>query len=137
MIRVLVVADRGAALAAITGSLCRLAHVDIAAYASGRARIDAIVGAVGPDVVVIDELRRPGAAETRIAEAVGAAPQTPVLGLSERADGPWTMAALRAGATAVVPRDLEPHALATVLSEVLGAARMQQPASTNIERSAA
>jgi DNA-binding NarL/FixJ family response regulator len=42
-----------------------------------------------------------------------------VIGLVERPDAGWIVEGLRAGATAVVPRDLDPSTLALVLDEAL------------------
>jgi DNA-binding NarL/FixJ family response regulator len=137
MIRTLVVADSGSVLSAITGSLCDLEHVDIVAYASGRTQLTAIVQAVGPDVVLIDEMRRPGLALERIEEARSAQPLAAIVGLTDRPDSAWIVPALQAGATAVVPRDLEPQTLGLVLREALAAPRLQHPIPTTTERSAA
>jgi two-component system nitrate/nitrite response regulator NarL len=121
MIRTLVVADSGSVLAAMTSTLCRLEQVDIVAYASGRSHLDAIVRAIGPDVALIDEMRKPGQALARIAEVRAAQPFAAVVGLTDRPDGAWVAEALRAGATAVVPRDLAPETLGLVLREALDA----------------
>jgi DNA-binding NarL/FixJ family response regulator len=137
MIRTLVVADSGSVLAAITSSLCRLEHVDIVAYASGRAHLDAVVRAAGPDVVLVDEMRRPGQSLERIAEIRAAEPLAKVVGLTDRPDSTWVAEALRAGATAVVPRDLAPETLGLVLREALGTPQMQQQFSISSERNAA
>jgi DNA-binding NarL/FixJ family response regulator len=137
VIRTLIVADAGSVLAAITSSMCRLEHVDIVAYASGRTRVDQVVGAVGPDVVLVDEMRRPGQALERIAEVRAAAPLAAVVGLTDRPDSSWVAEALRAGATAVVPRDLAPETLGLVLGEALSSPQMKHHVSTSTERSAA
>lgn len=118
MIRLLVVADSGAVMSAITQSLSRLRGVEIVAYASGRARLDAVVRAVGPDVVLIDEMRRSGRAAERIAEVRGALPGAGVIGLTDRLESPWAIDALRAGASTVVPCDLDASTLEAVLREV-------------------
>ena len=119
MIRVLVVADAGDVLARVTASLCRLDSVDIVAYASGRTPVDAIVRAVGPDVVMVDEMCWPGLALARVEETRVAAPSAVIVGLVERPDAGWIVEGLRAGAAAVVPRDLEAETLRLVLQEAL------------------
>jgi DNA-binding NarL/FixJ family response regulator len=118
MIRLLVVADSGAVMSAITQSLHRLRGVEIVAYASGRARLDAVVQAVDPDIVLIDEMRRSGTAAVRIAEVRGALPGAGVIGLTDRLESPWAIDAMRAGASTVVPCDLDPTTLEAVLREV-------------------
>ena len=118
MIRALVVADSGAVMSAVTQSLHRLRGVEIVAYASGRARLDAVVRAVGPDVVLIDEMRRSGTAAVRIAEVRDALPSAAVIGLTDRLESSWVIDAMRAGASTVVPCDLDPTTLEAVLREV-------------------
>jgi DNA-binding NarL/FixJ family response regulator len=68
-----------------------------------------------------------GLALNRIQEIRAAQPDVAVLGLSDR-DADWVIAGLRAGANAVVPRDLQPATLALVLREVTGGA----PATTEM-----
>jgi DNA-binding NarL/FixJ family response regulator len=119
MIRALVVADSGTAMASITASLSSLLHVEIAGYASGRARLAAVVEAVMPEVVLIDEMRHPGQALERIAEMHALQPGVAVIGLADGPESAWVGAALRAGATAVVPRGLEAATLGLVLREAL------------------
>jgi DNA-binding NarL/FixJ family response regulator len=119
VIRALVIADSGVVMSQITTTLWRLGNVDIVAHANGRAPVDAMVRAVGPDVVLIDEMAWTGLALARIAEVREAAPLAAVVGLAERPDAPWVLSGLRAGAAAVVPRGLEPATLGLVLDEVL------------------
>jgi DNA-binding NarL/FixJ family response regulator len=122
MIRVLVVADCGEVLSRITGVLCRLDRVDIVAYASGRAPVGAIVRAVAPDVVMVDEMCWAGLALARVHEIRETDPGVVIIGLVERPDAGWIVEGLRAGAAAVVPRDLEPETLDLVLREELAPA---------------
>lgn len=117
MIRVLVVADSGAAMAAVTNSLYDIAGVDIAGFASGRACVEGVVRAVDPDVVVVDQMGWTGLALNRIREIRAASPGAVVLGLSDR-EADWIIDGLRAGANAVVPRGLQPATLALVLREL-------------------
>jgi DNA-binding NarL/FixJ family response regulator len=119
MIRVIVVADAGPVHAAITASLRELADVDIVAFAHGRAPLAPLVRAHVPDVVLLDEMHRPGLALERIAELRSAAPGLAVVGLADRSDSLWVVAALRAGAAAAVPRDLHAGTLHQVLVEAI------------------
>jgi DNA-binding NarL/FixJ family response regulator len=122
MTRTLVVADSGAVMAAVTAKLCHLENVEIVAYASGHAHVDAIVRATAPDVVLIDEMCWPGLALARVAETRAAWPPAVIIGLAEHPDTSWVLDGLRAGAAAVVPRDLDAAMLALVLREALAAA---------------
>lgn len=135
MTRVLIVADSGADMAALTGTLARLVSVDIVAYASGAAPIGAIVTAARPDVVLVDEMPHTPRAALRIAEASAASSRPGVVGVTERVEGGWAPDALRAGADAVVPREIAPGALGLVLAEVV--AERDAGAAPLIERGAA
>jgi DNA-binding NarL/FixJ family response regulator len=119
MIRVLVIADSGAAMAAITGSLARLPEVNIVGYASGLARVDRILHSTPVNIVFVDEMGRPGLAAARVAEIRGTHPHAAIVGLTARPESRWAADGLQAGAAAVVPRDLAPGTLATVLHDVL------------------
>jgi DNA-binding NarL/FixJ family response regulator len=123
MIRALIVADDGAVLAALTATLSQLERVQIAAYASGRAPVDRVVGAVAPDVVLVDEMCWSGFALARIAEARAVDPLAAIVGIAHRADADWILDGLRAGASAVVPRDLPPETFWQLLRETLAAQR--------------
>jgi DNA-binding NarL/FixJ family response regulator len=119
VIRTLVIADASTSRASLTGALCSLPEVDIVAHASGSAPVGPIVTAIRPDVVFVDELRWVGEAVARVREVRLAHPAAVVIGLVERPDAGWIVDGLRAGATAVVPRDLDPTTLALVLDEAL------------------
>jgi DNA-binding NarL/FixJ family response regulator len=136
MIRVLVVADSGSAMAAITASLSGILEVDIVGYANGGTHVAPIVRAASPDIVLVDEMHWPPLALARIDEACSAGAGVHVVGLAESPDAGWVLDALRAGAATVVPRGLDAATLATVLRDVLrdGAPRRATPPT---ERSAA
>jgi DNA-binding NarL/FixJ family response regulator len=119
MIRTLVVADSGPAMASITASLSTLLHVEIVGYASGRAPVAAVVHSLVPDVVLVDQMRHASRALERITETRACEPGVAVVGLAERPESLWMGDALHAGANAVVPRDLDGATLALVLDEVL------------------
>jgi DNA-binding NarL/FixJ family response regulator len=123
MMRTLIVAGDGRVLAELTSVLREIPTVDIAAYANGRARIDRIIEALHPDVVIVEEMRRPALAVTRIADAHAADPACVIIGLTEGADASWAADGLRAGASAVVPRDLSANVMQQVLVEAIAAGR--------------
>jgi DNA-binding NarL/FixJ family response regulator len=124
-IRVLVVADSGAAMSGVTASLAQSASVEIIAYANGRAPLDRILAATKPDVVLIDEMRRPGLAAARVAETLAGDPLAVIVGTAQSPDSTWMVEGLRRGASAVIPRDLPPEPLTRVLGEVLAAAALR------------
>ena len=119
MIRALVIADSSPTRTSITGALCAISAVDIVAHASGTAPVGTLVETIRPDVVFVDELRWVGEAVARVREVRAAHAEAVVIGLVERPDAGWIVDGLRAGATAVVPRDLDPTTLALVLDEAL------------------
>jgi DNA-binding NarL/FixJ family response regulator len=135
MIRVLVVADSGEAMAAITAPLSRLQHVDIVAFASGRSPIGRLVGHADPDVVLVDEMRWPGLAPARIAEIRAAAPRAAVVGVTPGPQPDWAGQGVLAAAEAVVTRTCESGVLAHVLQDVLR--ERTAPRNQTTERSAA
>jgi DNA-binding NarL/FixJ family response regulator len=119
VISALVIADSPTVMAAIAASLCRLDDVDIVAHASGRAPAGAIVRALVPDLVLVDEMDSVDLALTRVAEIRAAHPLAVILGVAERPDSQWVVTGMGAGAAAVVPRELEPATLQLVLDEAL------------------
>jgi DNA-binding NarL/FixJ family response regulator len=119
VIRVLVIGESHPVRANLTRALCRIEDVDIVAHARGRNSVFTLVDTLRPDVVFVDELLWSGHSVARVREALAAYPPTVVIGLVERPDAGWIVEGLRAGATAVVPRDLEPTTLALVLDEAL------------------
>jgi DNA-binding NarL/FixJ family response regulator len=121
--RVLVVADSGAVMAVVTRALSRLDDVEIVGYASGSARVDRLVRSIRPDVVLVDEMRRPGPALERLGEARDAG--TVVVGLTAGFGSAWAVEALHAGALAAVPRDLRGEVLDRVLREAIDARNEQ------------
>jgi DNA-binding NarL/FixJ family response regulator len=137
MIRVVVVADSGIAMSTLTQLLVRIPRVEIAAYASGTSHVDEVVRAVQPDLVLVHEMDRPGAALRRIAETRRAHPPAAVLGLSSLPSSRWVAEALRAGATAVVPADLDAATLDIVLREMLAASAPVARHDSAVARSAA
>jgi DNA-binding NarL/FixJ family response regulator len=119
MTRVVLVADSGPVMAALTQSLCAMRDVEIARHASGRAPIGALVGPVAPDLAIVDEMSWFGLALARVAEIREAAPNAVVIVLAHRPLRASRAQALRAGATSVLPRDLDPVALGFAVREVL------------------
>lgn len=135
MIRALVVADSGAVMAALTELLWDMPGVEISAFASGRSDVGDLVAAADPDVVLVDEMTWFGLAVQRISEVHAAQPARAIVGLASRADAEWVLAGLRAGARAVVPRDLNPATLSLVLRDAVTAS--SSPAEPELLRSAA
>jgi len=119
MIRTIVIADTGAAMARITDSLNEGGNVELVRYAGGRCHVDALVRAHRPDLVIIAEVRRPCLALARIAEARRAAPGCAVIVLAAWSTGGWLAEALRVGAAAVLPADVSARTLHMVIGEVL------------------
>lgn len=119
MTRVLLVADSGPVMAALTESLWAMRDVVIARHASGRAPVGAVAAPLAPDLAVVDEMAWYGLALARVAEIRAAAPHAVVVVLAHRPLRAFRAQALRAGAHSVLPRDLDPDALGTALREAL------------------
>ncbi|HYM58051.1 MAG TPA: hypothetical protein VES79_08810 [Solirubrobacteraceae bacterium] len=120
MIRTIVIADTGAAMAQVTELLNEGGNVELVRYAGGRCDVEALVRAHRPDLVIIDEVR-PRLALARIAEARRAAPGCAVIALAAWSTAGWLAEALRVGAAAVLPADVSAGTLHVVIGEVLDA----------------
>jgi DNA-binding NarL/FixJ family response regulator len=119
VIRILVVSESSRSRGNLTRSLSQIDNVEIVAHATGRTSVFSLVATLRPDVVVVDELRWAGRSVARVREALLAHPHAIAVGLVERPDAGWIVEGLRAGATAVVPRQLDSTTLGHVLYEAL------------------
>jgi DNA-binding NarL/FixJ family response regulator len=118
VIGVVIVADSGAALQRLSELMNALPDVDILRHLSGGAPVGATVAAAAPDVVVLDELRWPGMTVRRIAE-MSELSRARVIVCASQLEAGWLADALRAGASAVIPRSADAATLRVVLGEVL------------------
>ena len=121
MTRVVVVADSGAVLADLTSAVGEVPGAYIVRYGSGRARLDLLVAQAEPDLVVIGDLLRSSEALARLTEVRSGAPAAKVVIMSSSPGASWLADALRAHASAVLPGNVQPSALALVLTEVIAA----------------
>jgi DNA-binding NarL/FixJ family response regulator len=119
MTRVLLAADSGATMVCLTDAVATVRGSEIVRYGNSRTRLDRILGATRPDLVVLADLRTEEGALARLAEVRGTLPRAKVVVLSSSAEAGWLADALRADAAAVVPGRLEPRTLGIVLREVL------------------
>ena len=98
MTRVVVVADSGEGLAALTTAVGSMPGACVVRHGSGAAPLDRMVGAIAPDLVVIGALRTGDRAVARLAEVRRAAPAAQVVVLSSDAETGALAGALRAEA---------------------------------------
>lgn len=124
MTRALVVGDSGPAMARHTECLRAFTDVAIVRYASASGHVNALLLTHGPDLVVI-EVRRPALALARAAEALRTVPAAAVVVLAAWPEGDWAAKALRMGAAAVLPDDVNAATLHRVIEEVLAAPRRE------------
>ena len=132
MIGVVIVADSGAALQRLSELVSSLPDVDILRHLSGGAPVGATVAAAAPDVVVLDELRWPGMTVRRIAE-MSELSRARVIVCASQLEAGWLADALRAGASAVIPRSADAATLRIVLGEVLLADAFRTPADQTVQ----
>jgi DNA-binding NarL/FixJ family response regulator len=118
MPRAILVAGSRSALAALTSAVSRIEEVEIVRYANGRSDIGALVRRFAADLILLDERRRSAVAIERIADVQHGACGAAVIVLAPWSAG-WVPEALRAGVAAVLPVDVDPGSLATVIHEVL------------------
>ncbi|MDX6560906.1 MAG: hypothetical protein QOD65_720, partial [Gaiellales bacterium] len=86
MIRLILVADSGGPMAALTESLAAIASVEIVRHASSRAQLGPIVRRLAPDVVIIDEIHRPRLVLSHVEALTAQAPQVGIVVLTTRPD---------------------------------------------------
>ena len=118
MISIVVIADNGPALEAMTRSLVSLPGVNIVRHFHGHARVGAGIKRCGPDLVLLDEMHWPRLALRRLDEVRELLPDTRVVVRAARPDAGWLADALRAGASAVVPATAGADTLGLVINEV-------------------
>jgi chemotaxis response regulator CheB len=98
MIRVVLVADSGAVLARLTAAVALLPGAYIVRHSSSCGRVDRLVAALAPDLVVVGDLVEPLNGPARLAEIERAAPAAQVV---------------------LAPGTLEPPALGALLRDVM------------------
>jgi DNA-binding NarL/FixJ family response regulator len=119
VIAVVLIADNGPALEAMTRSVASLPGVTIVRHCHGHARIGAGLKRCAPDLVLLDEMHWPRLALQRLDEIREVLPHAHVVVRASRPDAGWLADALRAGASAVVPATAGADTLAVVLKEVV------------------
>jgi DNA-binding NarL/FixJ family response regulator len=117
--RVVIVADSGATMSALTAAVTAVKGAHIVRYGNSRTRLARLLAPVAPDLVVIGDLHTAAGALARLAEIAGTAPAAKVVLLGDGAEVSWLPDALRARAAAVLPGNVEPRVLAIVLGEVI------------------
>jgi DNA-binding NarL/FixJ family response regulator len=130
MTRVIVVADGGPTLEALTRTFYRLKGVEIVRHLSGRPPVE-LIERLEPDLIFIDELVCPSACLEAVARARQAAPAAAIVVRAARPEAGWLAEALETGANAVLPAVADARTLELVLEEVLSAAR--PPAAVTID----
>ena len=119
MIRAIVVADCGSAMASLITALAEIDTVEIVRHATGRADVGPLARRLGADLVFVDELHWPPLVLSRVAEIAKNAPDAGVIVLTSTPDAGWLADALRHGAAAVAASNLDPATLARLVREVL------------------
>jgi DNA-binding NarL/FixJ family response regulator len=135
MTRVLVAADSGSTMRKLSAVVAEINGALIVRYANNRTRLDGLLGADAPDLVVLADLQTAENALARLAEVRRATPSAKVVLITADTDASWLGDALRAEASAVLPGNPGPAALGIVLREVLaprGVARERARSSAAI-----
>ena len=139
MTHVLVVADKGSTFGRLTAALGAVAGAHIVRYACGRARLDGLVAALVPDVVIGD-LGATANARARLEEVRRVAPATRVIVLTSSPEI-LRLVDTRGDLATALPGDLDAAALGIALREALGERRRanaarSQPATDDAEGAA-
>jgi DNA-binding NarL/FixJ family response regulator len=116
---VVIIADNGAELARLTASVRAIRGAEIVRYASGRTSVGRLVARYAPSVVVVGEMTPRRLTFERIREARSASPRSTIVVIAATAGARWLAEALQSGATAALPIETGPAALAAVLEEAL------------------
>jgi DNA-binding NarL/FixJ family response regulator len=119
VIRTIVVADCGRALADLTVALAGIESVDIVRHASAQAEVGPLARRLAADVVIIDEIHWPPLGLRRVTDVARHAPDAAIVVLTSTPEAAWLADALRSGASAVASSGLDTPTLRQVLTEVL------------------
>jgi DNA-binding NarL/FixJ family response regulator len=125
--RLLLLADHPLIMQAIRMALRQTAGFQLLGYVDGRECASARLSELRPDVVVVDDMRCPDAALSRLREAAAHAPRAECLLLTGRMDQEWVDEAFHAGASAVVAKTVHPVALGTLLREIVAGNVVHRP----------
>jgi DNA-binding NarL/FixJ family response regulator len=132
VIGVVIIADSGAGLQRISQVLNELPDVHIVRHCSGGAPVGATIAASAPDLVVLDELGWPRMTVRRITEITEHSAARVILSTSQL-EASWLADALRAGASALVPRSANAATLRTVMAEVLATDALETSMDTTVK----
>jgi DNA-binding NarL/FixJ family response regulator len=106
-------------MARLTAALAQLPGAEIVRHANARSPLGQLVLAHMPDVVLVGDLTRPVLAVQVAAQVREVAPDARTVVLASDPRATWLAQALRAGASAVIPGDVDAATLVTVLQDVL------------------
>jgi DNA-binding NarL/FixJ family response regulator len=124
--RVLIVADHTLVVHSIRMALRQAAGFQIVGCVDGRRSTRAQLVQLRPDVILLDEMRRPEDGLARLREAAADAPDAERLLLASAMDDDRLAAAFEAGACAVVSKTVHPIAFGTLLREIVHGNVVQQ-----------
>jgi DNA-binding NarL/FixJ family response regulator len=119
MKRLVVIADHAFVVEAIRLALRQTVGFRVVGFLDGRRPLGARLAELGPEVVLVDDMRVPGAALDRLLEVSETLPDAKVLLLAGRMDDDALDRAFEAGAGAVLSKELHPIALGTLLRETV------------------
>lgn len=117
--RIVIVADSGAALKTITACALELPEAQIVRHCHGHASCATLLARIAPDLVLVDEMGWPRLALRRVSEVREALPHALVVVRAAQPDALWLTDALRAGASAVVSATAGAATIGLVLTEVV------------------
>jgi chemotaxis response regulator CheB len=117
MTRVLIVADRGEAFAALTAAVEPLGGAYIARHTSGESPLGRLVASIQPDLVLIAELQQQAHAVARLAEVRSAAPAARIVVLSSQRIEPNALAIALGDAIAAEGKHVAPAAVTELVAE--------------------
>jgi DNA-binding NarL/FixJ family response regulator len=117
--RLVVIADHAFVVEAIRLALRQTVGFRVVGFLDGRRPLATRLAELEPEVVLVDDMRVPGAALDRLREVGETLPEAKALLLAGRMDDDALDGAFEAGASAVLSKELHPIALGTLLRETV------------------
>jgi DNA-binding NarL/FixJ family response regulator len=118
MKRLMIVADNSFAAQSIRLALRQTTGFQIIGFVEGETPLTARICALGPDLVLVDDMQEPESAYARLRELAKEVPQAKRIVLTLRMDDEAQTAFHDAGAEVIISKMVHPLSLATVLREV-------------------
>jgi len=113
----LIVTDHAVVAESIRLALRQTTGFQVVGFVDGRTPITALVAQARPDVVLVDDMLKPGTALERLHDIAQATPDARVILFSDDMEPEWLDEAFEAGADTVISKTVHAVSLGTLLRE--------------------